>query len=146
MNKTLIYYKNKKNWKEIQNLLRNNSVECVTLCYGLYENNILTLLQPLYFKNGESEYNVSVDKIALMKFLKLVHNKTNCYPCVIHNHLKYNILKFSLPDSRFEESLNDYLNEYNKEVIMILYGVNNDILIHSKSLGLKMGIEYENEI
>lgn len=118
--------------REIKNILDNiieNSIkkEKEFFAFSLTKKyDKIYIINEIFLSTMPTEsYIAFVNQVEQMKFLK--YCKVNEYiPTIIHSHVIYNNLKFSIKDEEFEKSLNNVQKKlWNKDgIISILFGKN----------------------
>ena len=110
MDKILIYYKQNSVIEKNFDMLNKSDKECAIFCLAYFKNNKLFLKKLLY--NIESAYEncIVIDNKLLLKLLIFSAKEKNAYPCLIHSHVNYHSLKFSIDDLEYEKSCNIVLD------------------------------------
>ena len=143
MDKILIYYKKFSKIEKYINVLNKSNNECAIFCKAYFMDGKIFLEKFLYFNESIYENSIVLDNKILLKFLLVSSKDCTVFPCIIHSHVMYDELEFSIDDEELEESCNEVL-ELNggNNLLMVLIGTkDNKILVHSKKVGL-----YEGEI
>lgn len=142
MDETLIYFNKYEDWKATFNIMKCATTEYMILCIASLKNYYFTLYAPLYFSLSSIAYRIKLNRQAILKLAKLSSLLDDeFYPCIIHNHMKYNSLEFSGVDYKFETSMNNLLQQMgNKRALMILFGESNeDVILRSENIGTMTG-------
>ena len=141
MDKILIYYKNCSEIEKYINVLNKSNNECAIFCKAYFRDGKIFLEKFLYFNESIYENSIVLNNIILLNFLLVSSEDFTTFPCIIHSHVKYDELEFSIDDEELEESCNEVLEQNGgNHLLMVLIGIkDNKILIHSKKVGLYEG-------